>query len=500
MMNKIFKWIKENKQEFLLLLLILFIGAFFRLYQIRGHATFLGDEGRDAIIIKRMIVDHKFTLLGPTISFGNLYLGPVYYYFMIIPLWLTGLDPVGPAMMVGLFGLTTIFLVWLTGKEFFGSKVGLIASLLYAVSPLVITHTRSSWNPNPMPFFSLLAIYGLYKAVKDKEGKWLALVGACLGVAIQLHYIAFVLIISVILMLIIFRPKIYFRWYLVGILAFLVAVSPQLLFEIRHNFVNLRAMINLALKKGEFVESAGIGLEKFMPLSLYNRLFVSLIATKEIVLGTIIALICGVTALLAFLKEKKAKIHNPGLLIILLWIFLGVFGIPLYQGKIHDHYLGFLFPAPFLLFGFTVNYLFRQRRAWMKIVVFLVIAFLAVLNLSKTNVLSNIGPNYQIDRVKVVAKTIAEDVGNRKFNIAMVSATKDFFGYNYRYFLELFGKTPEPYDNFSNIDVLYVIEEEKWVSPEELGLWEIGTFGPATVSPPWRFDFQVVVYRLDHKK
>ncbi|EKE21589.1 MAG: hypothetical protein ACD_7C00176G0001, partial [uncultured bacterium] len=57
--------INYKKRLFLILLfVILFIGAFFRLYKINEYMTFLGDEGRDVLLVKRMIVDHKFTLLG----------------------------------------------------------------------------------------------------------------------------------------------------------------------------------------------------------------------------------------------------------------------------------------------------------------------------------------------------------------------------------------------------------------------------------------------------
>jgi len=80
-----------------------------------------------------------------------------------------------------------------------------------------------------------------------------------------------------------------------------------------------------------------------------------------------------------------------------------------------------------------------------------------------------------------------------------VAPTGDFLAMNYRYFLELFGKIPEDYGNFDEIDVLYVIEEKSWVSPEQLNLWEVGTFGPFVVKKDWTFDFQIMVYKLEHK-
>src|SRR4030042_6037624 len=98
------------------LVTILLLAGYERLHNIAGYMTFLGDEGRDVLIVKRMLVDHKFTLLGPTASVGGFFLGPIYYYFMLPFLWLWHMDPVGPAIMVALFGIATTFIVYKFGK------------------------------------------------------------------------------------------------------------------------------------------------------------------------------------------------------------------------------------------------------------------------------------------------------------------------------------------------------------------------------------------------
>ena len=109
-----------------------------------------------------------FNLLGPTSSVGGFFLGPIYYYFMAPFLWLFNYNPVGPAVMVALFGIATVWLIYKFCKDFFNAKVGLMAALLYAISPLVIAYSRSSWNPNPLPFFSLLTFISLYKGALEK--------------------------------------------------------------------------------------------------------------------------------------------------------------------------------------------------------------------------------------------------------------------------------------------------------------------------------------------
>ena len=154
--------------------------------------TFLGDEGRD-VIVAREILSGNLTLLGPRASAGDFFLGPIYYYMIAPFLFLTRYDPVGPAIMVALFGIGTVALVYFFAKEFFGIKAALIASILYAISPLVVAYSRSSWNPNLMPFFSLLLLFLIIKAGKSQSIRLFVLVGFLLGIAIQLHYLTFFL-------------------------------------------------------------------------------------------------------------------------------------------------------------------------------------------------------------------------------------------------------------------------------------------------------------------
>src|SRR5258708_674677 len=134
---------------------ILVLAAFLRLYRIQDYMTFLGDEGRDVLVAYNILHGH-FTLLGPTASVGGFYFGPIYYYMMAPFLFLFNYNPVGPAVMVGLLGIATVWLVFILGREFFTTSVGFIATFLYAIGPGIISYSPSFWNPKPLPFFFLL--------------------------------------------------------------------------------------------------------------------------------------------------------------------------------------------------------------------------------------------------------------------------------------------------------------------------------------------------------
>src|SRR5690242_5825225 len=102
----------------ILLFLILCLAAFMRLYRIGDYLTFLGDEGRDVLVVWNILHGH-LTLLGPTASVGGFFLGPIYYYFMTPFLWLFNYNPVGPAVMVALIGIATVWLIYFVTSQFF---------------------------------------------------------------------------------------------------------------------------------------------------------------------------------------------------------------------------------------------------------------------------------------------------------------------------------------------------------------------------------------------
>src|SRR5690242_4069276 len=96
-----------------LVTVIFVIAAFLRLYRVADFAIFLSDQGRDAIIIKRIVAFEHFPAIGPSTSIGQVFLGPFYYFLMAPFLWIWRLDPVGLA-----YGVS------------FLSVLGLIASYL----------------------------------------------------------------------------------------------------------------------------------------------------------------------------------------------------------------------------------------------------------------------------------------------------------------------------------------------------------------------------------
>src|SRR3989339_831621 len=108
------------------LILLVLIALFIRLYRLPATLIFLEDEGRDLLIVKRMIDTLRPVLLGPQTSTGNMYLGPLYYYFITPAVFLSRMNPLGPAVFIGLTGAFTVYLLYLFGTKWFGKLSGMV--------------------------------------------------------------------------------------------------------------------------------------------------------------------------------------------------------------------------------------------------------------------------------------------------------------------------------------------------------------------------------------
>ncbi|MBI4991567.1 glycosyltransferase family 39 protein [Candidatus Roizmanbacteria bacterium] len=479
-----------------LLILILFLGAFFRLYRISEYMTFLGDEGRDVLVVKRILVDHKFTLLGPTTSVGSMYMGPIYYYFTAPFLWITNLDPVGPAIMVALFGIATIGLLYYTGAGFFHPTVGLVAAFLYAISPLPISYGKSSWNPNIVPFFALLIIFSLLQVVVRKKYGWFPMAGASLGILFQLHYVTFMFIPILLVCLSIIRFRIPIKHYFASIFALILTYSPFLLFELRHQFVNTQAVIRFVTEQKRD-QSIPFILSFWQTISdVFVRLFWRLVVLGSAELTKIFILILLVVL---FFYWKKIGRNNTGLKIILSWWIVGILSFGLYRGVIYDYYFGSLFTLPYLLTGILIYYLWSYKKVTKTIAVIILLT-LTYFNLKNSPL--RIEPNNMLKNTQTISRFVFEKAENKPYNFALIAGRNS--DHAYRYFLEVWGNKPEVLENEVNdpqrksvTDRLLVICEEKVCQPLGHPLWEIAGFGRAEIVGEWQVS-TAKVFLLEH--
>ena len=517
MIPKIIYWIKNNKEETIILVLIIFLGAFLRLYKIDQYMTYLGDEGRDAIIVRKLLTNFDLVFVGPGTSVGNMYLGPLYYYMMAPALLFANFSPVGPSIMVALLGVATIIFVWFVTRKWFGKIGAFIASILYAISPVVIIFSRHSWNPNIMPFFALLTIYSLWKVWQEHKWKWLWILGITFAFVLQSHYLGLILLPLIIIFWILTLRDLYLekitdrkleiRKYLKNSLLLLVffigLMSPLILFDAKHNWRNIKTMQTFFLeRKGSVSFSPILSIEKIYPT--WQLISTRLVSGTDIQIGKIVAIIFLILVgyiIFKLFQKGFTESTKKAFLLVSLWLLIGIIGLSFYHQEIYDHYLGFLFPAPFILLGAITQNIADLKKLLGNVFIILSLFILIYVNL--TNSPLKAAPGRQLQNTIEVARKIQQEADGKIYNFAVI-ADRNYEG-AYQYFLELWGTRivmidPQKYrDTLANqLFVVCEYENIEKCQPTSNPKAEVASFGWSKIQEKWDVD-GVVLFKLVHK-
>ena len=444
-------------------------------------------------------------------------------------LWLFNYNPVGPAVMVALFGIATVWLVYWVGKEFFNAKVGLIAAAIYAISPLVITYSRSSWNPNPLPFFSLLTLYLIYKASLKNSLKLFFVSGVLFGIAMQLHYLATFLGVGILVYVLIsafyHNKKIQALKqllinYLVIFIGFLVGWSPFLAFEFRHEFLDFKNIFNFVLFSGK--TGASPDFLSIVP-DVFYRLFGRLVFYfptpdmqwhySHLVLNIwfMFVLVFAIfSSMLIFYKLYQAfrdRDENfQKYLLLSVWLAVGVLLFGFYKKEIYDYYFAFMFPLPFFLIALSLDYLKNIKFLKLGIVLTLVL-FTIIIALNFEGIPFQYQPNRQLNQMRSIADFVFTRTDAKPFNFALISSGNSDYAYRYFFNIWSVGKQPVTIETTQDdpqrksvTDQLFVVCESPLpCQPLGNSLWEIAGFGRADIAGHWNVSV-VEVYKLVHYK
>lgn len=208
MIDRLKKQLKKIPRHIWILLVIILVGTFLRAYNLNKWLDFGDDQVHDAVLVESVVRgESPWPLLGPDMSkSGNdgggssranrFHVGPIYYYFQILSAKVFGSEPYRLAYPDLLFSILSIPLLFYFLNCYFSRNLSLVLTGLYSISFYSLNFSHSAWNPNIIPFFSLLFLFALWKFLVNKEKVswlWTILLGIALGVGIQLHAILLVL-------------------------------------------------------------------------------------------------------------------------------------------------------------------------------------------------------------------------------------------------------------------------------------------------------------------
>jgi 4-amino-4-deoxy-L-arabinose transferase-like glycosyltransferase len=529
----------QNRWEVIFLIIVISVAAFLRFHGIFRLQFFTYDQARDAILIKRMVVDHQFRLLGTQTSMPGMFLPPFYYYTAAFFLWLFRLNPIGIDFYDALIGVLTVPLIYLVANKIFGKPAGLFSASLVAVSPLLVEITRRAWNPNSLPFYILASFYFLYLYYREGKIRDFLLAFGFYGYCLSLHFGAWTLL-----------PLFVFSWFyflfnkgrkkvlgLLGALGeLLFFTAPLFLFEIRHKFF----LINQAM--GYFISGQRVGFSFFKfiesaftsfialftvllsgkikvghesPLEFPGNLRefftlprpISVVAQRPFSIafswwGIVILIAIIIASVCVFLGKNKEKVSGKeklALVMIWIWLIWGIGVSRLYQGGFFFFYYLYLFPIPFLLFGFLGSRLWRIKTVRLVTLAILILIF--SVHLYRTTIFV---PTWRdFNGLQRISGVIAGNcLDSESFNIATIRRDKDFWERNsvdYRYFVETFWRK-KPLDwfpeNYQQAEILFVVDETGQAEVLKSHIMEIEVFKPKMVVGQWEIEKGIKIYKL----
>lgn len=498
-MSSALLFIKKQPIITVLLILLVSVAAFTRLWQLSNSFHFLGDQGRDALTVSRMFTDRDLVFIGPVTSVGNMYLGPFYYYFMLPFLFLSYPSPMGPVYAVAVVNIVTILLMYVWGKHLVGSKAAMMGAWLMAISYSAVTLSRFSWNPNIIPFFALLLFYAAYMAWK-KDVRWWVWVGIAFSVLIQLHYVTILsgAAMGIIWLVQLFQLRKNWKelrrmliFSLIAMVIFLVSLLPLMLFDSKHQWANAQAFQSLLSSDENFVQQSS-GWESFTKVmrethgrSMHILFEFNVGKNRQLntwLVTTVIAIL-----LFSFYRIKKQKTEYKGITVITVALIVGILGLSFYEHNVYDHYISYLFPATFLVLGFCLDRILAIKYLGV-IPVAVFIVFFAQYNLPRISFNPG-GPTQQ--QLQTIAAAIHQKVEpDEPYSIVLLSDSGDLYGMNYQYYLSTDPhKRPLKPEEHHQAKKLFIINEDKKSErPQELPIYEIVVFGNSSTAEVFEAD------------
>jgi 4-amino-4-deoxy-L-arabinose transferase-like glycosyltransferase len=165
------------------------------------------------------------------------YIGAFWNWLLAIGFWTFGLNPWLPRLLAFLAGVATVGAAWWLGRELGGRAGGRLGGFVAALfmagsSTHVLVNSHVAWSHSTTPLWTTLGFACLVRALRG-QGSWLVGVGFFLGLGVQTHITAVLLLPGAALALLLQRPRLLrTRWVVFGALAFALATANLLLFNV----------------------------------------------------------------------------------------------------------------------------------------------------------------------------------------------------------------------------------------------------------------------------
>lgn len=424
------------------------------------------DEEFWSYIPFNIATGYHLPLIGGHISGTGLYSGPFFVWLLAPYFWITQSQPLAIATLVSTTGVVTVFLICRLLPAIIGKKTALLSGLIYTSSTLATIYDRKYWNAFPLPVLSLLNIYILHQLKSTPKSIFLLTsLAFVLTVAFHAHMTSGVLLIFTLIYWIWYRlPR---KSFFITLIIFIFFQTPLMVFELRHQFINTHALVNLFaassapsshLSFSSLSEVVWIIIQTFSRLIYFPagdiaseltlcRQFGSLrtLSPFPIQILTMILIVAGLFQL------KSKNIFSIMLLSNLLLLFIYRLIAPVnswYPGLLSEYYL---LPS-FISFGvLTAQLVARHFRRWPYLLTTIII-FLAVINLHTTFKLKH---SDSLARKQALVNQSLSALSTAPFSLHVTGGPCRIYGYRYLFSVA----NREPVESYLDPQFLWLYQD-----------------------------------------
>ena len=225
-------WVVEHRRDLLSLVLILALATALRFGR-SDVVEYFHDDAMLATLALELADGLRFPLTGILSSTGvpN---SPVSVYLLAFPFSLSS-DPAFVIHTVMLWNVIGATLLWLIARRYGGSRIALIAGLLYAVNPWAILFSRKIWAQElhtPIILFGLLLLlYGYWESHEGRRRKRCVYLAQAFSLPVlligfQFHFASWPLLLLIPIVLWLGRERVFAGALFAGITLSLIVILP----------------------------------------------------------------------------------------------------------------------------------------------------------------------------------------------------------------------------------------------------------------------------------
>lgn len=416
-------------------------------YFLNGDLNFHSDIGRDFLLLNELEIK-KYILIGARTGAPGVFHGVVWYYLMF-PIYL--ISNGNPLALEGFWIILVIGFLYLSFKiaqKLFDEKVAYFYILLLSVY-LIFRTTASFSHPDGAFLVMPVFFYTFWRYINTLKLRFLAINVLISGIIIHFELVTGIplLVMSFAYTFFLVRKK-KKLWHMLTFLLVLVPLSTYILFELRHNFFQIKSAASYFAQ----AKSSGENYFKIITNRFDYMLTTGVQMVSSLDVNRVLAIFFFAMILKSIIKNESRKIY-----LVSLYFFFGFFifslAVPYYL--LRHHFVAFI-PVIFLMFASLVS------NKYGKVLISLFLLIILLGEISAIGVVSSV--NLQIGNGKDSWKAInamTQSIyksGDREFGYFVYSP--DLFAYSPKYAMIYGQKTNravKAYD-FEKKPVTYVID------------------------------------------